>query len=59
MLVLTAQFSMHVYDFDLLITCAYLCMLLGIRHTTRWGVLTPLDSHVQISKFGACGFFSC
>ena len=29
-------------------TCAYPCMPLGIRHTTRWGVLTPLTPYVQI-----------
>ena len=31
-------------------TCAYLCTPLGIHHTTRWGVLTLLDLHVQILK---------
>jgi len=29
---------------------------IGICITTRWGVLTPLDPHVQFSEFGACGF---
>jgi len=33
-------------------TCAYLCTPLGIRITTCWGVLTPLDSHVQVSELG-------
>jgi len=31
-------------------TCAYLCMPLGNRNTTHWGVLTPLDPHVQVSE---------
>jgi len=38
-------------------TCAYLCTLLGIRNTTRWEILTPLDPHVHISQLGAYGFF--
>jgi len=38
-------------------TCTYLCPPLGIHHTTRWGVLTPLNLHVQIPEFGACGSF--
>ena len=37
-------------------TCAYPCMPLGIHNTTRLGVLTPLDPHVQVSELGACGF---
>ena len=37
-------------------TCAYLCSPLGIHITTRRGVLTPLDPHVQVPKFGACEF---
>jgi len=37
-------------------TCAYLCTPLGIRNTTRWGVLNPMDSHIQVSEFRACGF---
>ena len=36
--------------------CAYLCTQFGIRITTCWGVLTPLDLHVQISELGTCGF---
>ena len=36
-------------------TCAYLCTPLGIRNTSRWGVLTPLDLDVQISELGAYG----
>jgi len=35
-------------------------VLIFVRHlalrTTRWEVLTPLDSHVQVLEFGACGF---
>ena len=37
-------------------TCAYLCTPSGILITTRWGVLTPLDPHIQVSKLGACRF---
>jgi len=36
--------------------CAYLCTPLGIRNTTLWGALTPLDAHVQILELKACGF---
>ena len=36
--------------------CAYLCTPLNIHNTTRWGVLTPLDPHVQVSELGDCGF---
>ena len=36
--------------------CACPCTSLGIHHTTRWGVLTPLNLHVQILKIKACGF---
>ena len=28
----------------------------GIRITTHYGVLTPLDPHVEIPEFGACEF---
>jgi len=35
---------------------AYLCTPLGIRITTRRGVLTPLDPHVQVLELRACGF---
>ena len=37
-------------------TCAFLCTPFGIHHTTRWGVLTPLDPHIQIPELGACRF---
>jgi len=37
-------------------TCAYLCTPLGIRITTRRGVLTPLDPYVQVSELGTCEF---
>ena len=37
-------------------TCAYLCTPLGIRITTRWGVLTPLYPHVQVSELAASEF---
>jgi len=46
------MFMIQIYRY----TCAYLCSPLGIRITTRRGVLTPLDPHVQVSEFGACGF---
>ena len=46
------MFMIRIYRY----TCAYLCSLLGIRITTRRGVLTPLDPHVQVLEFGACGF---
>ena len=38
-------------------TCACPCTAFDIRITTRWGVLTPLDPHVQILEFRACRFF--
>jgi len=56
MLVLMTRFLMHVYDSDLSIHVCYLCTALGIRITTRWGVLTPLDPHIQVSKIETCGF---
>jgi len=56
MSMLTTQFSMHVYDSDLLIHVGLSLHAIGIHHTTRWGVLTPLDPYVQILKLGACGF---
>ena len=36
--------------------CAHPCTPSSIRITTCWGVLTPLDPHVQVLKLGACGF---
>ena len=36
------MFMFQIYRY----TCAYLCTPLGIRITTRRGVLTPLDPHV-------------
>ena len=38
-------------------TCTYFYTLLGIHHTTRLGVLTPLNLHVQILELGAYGIF--
>ena len=35
-------------------TCAYLCTPSGFRLTTRRGVLTPLDSHVQVLELETC-----
>jgi len=49
---LTTQFSMHAFHSDLSIHVCLSCMPLGIHHTTRWGVLTLLDLHVQILEFG-------
>jgi len=42
-------------------TCACLCTPLGIHHTTRWGVLTPLDLHVEMNldRDGLPGDQSC
>ena len=37
-------------------TCAHLCTPSGICITTCWGVLTPLDPHVQVQELGAYGF---
>ena len=37
-------------------TYAYLCSPLGTRITTRRGVLTPLDPHIQVLELGAGGF---
>jgi len=45
-------FMIRIYRY----TCVYLCTPLGIRITTCWGVLTPLNPHVQVSKLGACEF---
>jgi len=50
---ITARFLMHAFDSDL---STHVCSSLGIRHTPRWGVLTPLDPHVQISELETCGF---
>jgi len=57
MLVLTTQFSMRVYNSNLSIHVSYLCTPLGIRITTPWGVLTPLDPHVQVSELGLMWVF--
>ena len=40
-------------------TCAYACTPLGIRNTTRWGVLTPLNPHVQILELEAEDSLGC
>ena len=58
MLVPTIQFSMHVYDSDLSI---HVCLsMLATWHSYHplagEFCLTPLDSHVQVSELGACGF---
>ena len=37
-------------------TCAHFCTPSGIHITTCWGVLTPLDPHVQVLELGARGF---
>ena len=47
------MFTIRIYRY----TCAYLCSPLGIHITTRRRVLTPLDPYIQVSEFGACGFF--
>ena len=56
MLVPTTRFSMmfmiQIYRY----TCAYLYSPSGFCITTRRGVLTPLDPHVQVLELGACGF---
>ena len=46
------MFIIQIYRY----TSVYLCMPLGISITTRRGVLTPLNPHVQVSELGACGF---
>jgi len=46
------MFMIRIYRY----TCAYFRTSLGISITTCWGVLTPLDPHVQVLEFGACGF---
>jgi len=51
MLMLTIRFSCsltRIYRY----TCAYLCTPLGIHRITHWGVLTPLDLHIQILELG-------
>jgi len=45
------MFMIRIYRYKYACPCS-----LGIRHTTRWGVLTPMDSHVQISMLRACEF---
>jgi len=55
-------YSWHNFQYMLLTriyryTYVYLCMPLDIHHTTHWGVLTPLNLHVQILKLWACRFF--
>jgi len=37
-------------------TCAYLSTPSDFHITTRLGVLTPLDPHVQVLELGACAF---
>jgi len=46
------MFIIQIYQY----TCVYLCTPFGIIITTCWGVLTPMDSHVQVSELGACRF---
>jgi len=53
---LTMWFSMHAFDSDLLIHACLFLHATWHSSPTYWGVLTPLDLHVQISEFGACGF---
>ena len=55
-LVFTTWFSIHVYDSNLSIHVCLSLTLFGIHHTTRWGVLTPLDPHVQIPELETCEF---
>ena len=37
-------------------TCVYPCTPFGICIIARWGVVTPLDPHVQITKLETCEF---
>jgi len=46
------MFMIRIYRY----TCAYLYSSSGFRITTRRGVLTPLNPHVQILELRACGF---
>ena len=46
------MFMIRIYRY----MCAYLSTPSGIRITTRRGVLTPLDPHVQVLELGTCGF---
>ena len=49
--VLTLRFSMYAFCTQIYrYTCAYPYTPFGIRHTTRWGVLTLLDPYIQISE---------
>ena len=54
----TTQFSMHVYDSILSIhmCLSLLATWLLLHHSPGEYHLTPLDSHVQVLEFGACGF---
>ena len=47
------MFMIQIYRY----TCAYPCSPSGFRITTRRGVLTPLDPHVQVSELGLKGIF--
>jgi len=55
---LTTRFSIHALFIQIYrYMCPYPYMPFGIRRTTHWGVLTPLDPHVQVSELRACEFF--
>ena len=49
---MVSMFMIQIYRY----TCAYPYSPSGFRITTRRGVLTPLDPHVQVLELGACGF---
>ena len=57
MLVLTTRFTMHIYDLDLSIHMCLSQQPSGFRITTRRGVLTSLDPHVQVSELGLTWIF--
>ena len=55
MLMLTTQFSMYDYDSVLSIHVLIFARHLAFASPLAWGVLTPLDPHVQVLELGACG----
>jgi len=57
MLVLTTRFSMLIYDFGFIDThVLILARHLAFASPLAWGVLTPLDPHVQVLELEARGF---
>ena len=56
--ILMTRFSIHAPWLGFIDT-RVLVLARHLAHTTHWGVLTPLDLHVQILELGAYGFSDC